>query len=446
MRVLITGVTGFIGASLARACEAAGHSVLGVARRPGAGRVVLDYRDAPPAEAWLPHLGGVDAVINAVGVLRESGRQSFDALHVRAPTALFRACERAGVRRVIQVSALGADEGAVSRYHQSKKTADDALRATDLDWVILQPSLVFGLDGASSRLFLKQASLPLVPLVGAGRQHVQPVHVDDVCAVVLRLLGDGPAPARVAPASPGQASPEQTEPEQSGPGRAGVARVTLAVVGPRTLSLREWLSILRRGLGLPPARFLRVPLALVRAAARVGGRLPTALLTSETLGMLLRGNVADPAPMTAATGIVPRPPERFLPAEGRAWLRRGAQLEWLDVPLRLSLAAVWLGSGWVSLFAYPWAASYGLLARAGLSGAPATAALIGSAALDLALGLATLFYPRRRLWAAQAGLVGVYSLILAVRLPEYWLHPFGPALKNLPILALLWLLWVLARR
>ena len=445
MRVLITGVTGFIGASLARACEAAGHSVLGVARRPGAGRVVLDYRDAPPAEAWLPYLSGVDAVINAVGVLRESGRQSFDALHVRAPTALFRACERAGVRRVIQVSALGADEGAVSRYHRSKKTADDALRATDLDWVILQPSLVFGLDGASSRLFLKQASLPLVPLVGAGGQRVQPVHVDDLCAVVLRLLGDGPARVvghgRPAPVEGVPASPEQT-----GPGQAGVARVTLAVVGPRALSLREWLSVLRRGLGLPPARFLRVPLVLVRAAAKVGGRLPTALLTPETLDMLLRSNVADPAPMTAATGVVPRPPERFLPAEGRAWLRRGAQLEWLDVPLRLSLAAVWLGSGWVSLFAYPWAASYGLLARAGLSGSPATAALIGSAALDLALGLATLFYPRRRLWAAQAGLVLVYSLILAVRLPEYWLHPFGPALKNLPILALLWLLWALARR
>ena len=65
-----------------------------------------------PVEVWLPRLAGVDAVVNAAGLLRESGAQRFDTVHVAAPTALFDACARCGVRRVVQVSALGADAGA----------------------------------------------------------------------------------------------------------------------------------------------------------------------------------------------------------------------------------------------------------------------------------------------------------------------------------------------
>lgn len=94
----------------------------------------------------------------------------------------------------------------------------------------------------------------------------------------------------------------------------------------------------------------------------------------------------------------------------------------------------------VSLGIYPVADSLALLARTGLSGTPALFALYGAAGLDLAFGWATLFRPGRRLWLAQMALIAGYSLVIALCLPEYLIHPFGPLSKNLPILALLFVL------
>src|SRR5690606_20073012 len=130
--------------------------------------------DTEPA-CWTPRLRGIDAVLNAVGILREAGAQTFAALHVEAPKALFSACVTAGVHKVIQISALGADTGACSRYHVSKAQADRHLQTLPLAWIVLQPSLVFGTGGTSTRFLATLAAAPLVPLPGDGGQRVQPV-------------------------------------------------------------------------------------------------------------------------------------------------------------------------------------------------------------------------------------------------------------------------------
>src|SRR4051812_32405997 len=182
-RVLLLGASGFIGRRLLDALVAAGHDVTCGARRvqslPGCRCIEVDYTRDHALEDWLPRLAGIDVVVNAVGILRETRNASFDALHVAAPVALFNACARAGVRKVVQISALGADEAAESRYHRSKRKADDALAALDVPWVIVQPSLVFGIGGTSAALFSRLAALPLIPVPGRGEQQVQPVHVDD---------------------------------------------------------------------------------------------------------------------------------------------------------------------------------------------------------------------------------------------------------------------------
>lgn len=107
---------------------------------------------------------------------------------------------------------------------------------------------------------------------------------------------------------------------------------------------------------------------------------------------------------------------------------------------RITLAAMWLATGTLSLGIYPHADSLGLLERVGLHGTTALATLYLAAALDIVLGLLTLFRPSQFLWQAQAILIVVYTMIISLCLPEFWLHPFGPILKNLPILMLLWLL------
>lgn len=108
--------------------------------------------------------------------------------------------------------------------------------------------------------------------------------------------------------------------------------------------------------------------------------------------------------------------------------------------MRYTLAAVWLVTGLLSLGIFPQQESLKLLEQVGLRGDAALVALYGAVSMDLTLGILTLARPCRLLWRAQATLVLAYSVIIACCLPEYWLHPFGPVLKNLPILLLLWLL------
>lgn len=424
MRILLTGATGMIGGALARALLREGHELICAVRDParlalqGAGCRALqaDLAQVPSSDWWRPHLQGVDAVVNAVGILRESPGQGFQALHSDAPAALFRACAEAGVRCVVQVSALGADEAATSRYHLSKKAADDTLRALPLQGAVVQPSLVFSPQGESTRLFFSLASLPVLAMPQRGRMEVQPVHLDDVVDAVVALL---------------RAPPPRIE--------------TLVLAGDRPLPLAGYLGQLRRQLGWGRGPWmLPLPTGLFMAAARVAGRVPGSPLDGETAGMLLRGN-ASSAPDTARLlGRPARPTSGFIAPGEAAAMRRDTALALALPALRLALAALWIWTAIVSLGLYPVQDSLALLARVGLHGAAATAALYGAAVLDLALGVLTLAAPRgwrRAVWAAQMLLIAGYTGLITLFLPEYWLHPYGPLSKNLPILAAIALLW-----
>ncbi len=427
MKILLTGSTGFIGSRLRKRLLLAGHAVVCADRsRPERLElhtewVPIDFT-RPPAEAeWIAHLKGVDVVVNAVGIFRETGALSFDDLHVRAPRALFSACAKTGVARVVQLSALGADEHADTAYHLSKRAADDYLLGLPLDGVVAQPSLVFGAAGTGSRFFLALASLPVLLLPAGGRQPVQPVHVDDAVEALLALVQ---APAD---AFRGQ---------------------RVALVGPAPLMLAAYLRSLREGLRLPPAREISVPAALVSLGARWGDRAGSGLLDTASWRMLQRGNVAPPDAITRLLHRAPRTASQFIAQDPVAAVRTQAQLGWLLPLLRWSIAAVWIFTGIVSLGLFPLHDSYALLARAGVAAPWRPFLLFGAAALDLVIGLLTLVSMRRkhRLWLAQALLIAGYMVIISWKLPEFWLHPYGPILKNLPMLAALALLYTLEPR
>lgn len=417
MRVLLLGASGFLGAALLRRLHSAGHTVVCVARHPPPDEervhgVALDLGTLTQAAAWTPLLDGVHAVVNTVGLFRERAGQTFETLHVRMPCALFEACVRAGVHRVVQVSALGADDRAPTAYWRSKAAADQVLLALPLAGVVVRPSLVFGVEGASARLMLGLAALPLLPLAAGGRQVVQPLHVDDAAQALQRLVED--------------------------PARCGV----VALVGPAALTLADYLQALRQGLGLGRARTVQVPAAWVAKAAAAGAHRPDSLLDPDSWTMLQHGPNAAPADDTAALlGHAPRPVARFItPAQAQA-LRAEAQARWTVPLLRLALAALWLATAAVSAGLYPVADSLALLGRAGVPPAWQPLMLYGAAAVNALLGALTL-WPlrarwRRRLWGAQALLVLGYSAIITLRLPEYWLHPYGPMTKNLVVLAVL---------
>lgn len=417
MRILVTGADGFIGRHLVTALAARGHQVIGAVRRPDrfarlfptVEAISADFTQAQSPEDWLPRLTGIQGVINAAGIFAEQGAQTFEAIHTTAPHALFTACAQSGVQRVIQISALGADLQARSRFHLSKRAADDYLTSLDLEWVIVQPSLVFGPNGQSAALFSMLAAMPLVAVPGKGQQQVQPIYLDDLIAAVTALFEAG-APVHCR----------------------------IPAVGPHPVSLREFLTGLRHALGLPPTMVLPVPMKLIYAAAPIAERLKLPLLSREALEMLARGNTASPAAIAGLLGHPPRSIGRFIPSSWQPAARRSARLAWLRPLLRLALAFVWLIAGVVSLGIYPVEQSYALLAATGITGVLAPIALYGASLLDILLGLATLALRQARwLWQMQIGVILVYSTVITWHLPEFWLHPFGPLAKNIPILALL---------
>ena len=239
LRVLLTGATGLIGRAVLAGLAGEGHDVVAVARGAGASQllpqaarcIALDIAQATEPVQWLPHLAGIDAVVNCAGVLQDGPRDSTAGVHTRGPAALFAACEQAGVRRVVQMSAIGVDrDSAVTAFARSKRAGDEALMARDLEWVVLRPSVVVGRQAyGGSALFRGLAALPLVPRV-RDTGPMQVVQLDDLVRTVLFFLR-ADAPTRVA----------------------------LEIVGPEALSLDEVLAAYRRWLGFGQPRFVSVP-------------------------------------------------------------------------------------------------------------------------------------------------------------------------------------------
>jgi uncharacterized protein YbjT (DUF2867 family) len=415
MKVFLTGASGFIGGHVLRALAERGHQVTCLVRGRAAravealalpGVTVVRGEFTRP-EAWLTHVPGHDAVVNAVGIIREGPGASFEEVHTRAPVTLFEAAARAGVSKVVQVSALGADGGAQSRYHLSKRAADRRLAELGVPYLILRPSVVYGPGDHSMTFFLSLAALPVAPVPGDGQYQLQPIHVDDlVRAVVLAVERDD------------------------------IRNAAVDAGGAEAVTFDELLDVLARRLGKKRARKLHLPWGLMRLTAAVTDALGRGPITGEELGMLRRGNVCDPGPFREWFGFTPVPfavgVARRPLSEADVWHARLAPLR---VPLRLCVAFVWVATGVISAF-FSTAQGYELLGRVGITGPLADGALYGTSYLEIGLGLATAVGWRVRLMGAiQIMLVLGFTAILTARLPEVWLDPFGPLTKNVPLLA-----------
>jgi uncharacterized protein YbjT (DUF2867 family) len=419
MRILVLGAGGFLGRVVAVRLAEARHAVIPAVRNPASvaraafieAPVLFDLAKDGIAD-WLPRLAGIDAVVNAVGIFREGPGTSFRRVHQDGPIALFDACRQAGIRRIVQISALGADAEANTAYHRTKKAADDHLRgfrpeAGDPTWAILRPSVVIGRGGASTELFAMLGRMPLRFVPAGETWRVQPVDVNDLADAALAVLeADTPDP------------------------------VCLDLVGPVPMTFDALLDHLGHWAGGGGVLKLPVGHRVWSLAAALADHLPGQPFGRDALAMLRRGNTGDPAPLARWLG---RPPRSLDESLARLFLspieRLGLRMAPYRIPLRLSLAAVWIITGIVSLGVHPPSDSLAMLAEVGLTGPVALGALIAASLWDLGLGVALLIGWRVPLigWLQIATMV-VFTLVIAIGLPEWLTHPFGPVLKNLPIL------------
>ncbi|HYH19761.1 MAG TPA: SDR family oxidoreductase [Azospirillum sp.] len=401
--VLVMGASGFIGRRVVHRLERAGTRVVCAGRDEAGLRRCFPGRTT--ATDWKTALANVDAVVYAAGTI-ERGPGMWD-VHRNTPTALFAAARRQGIPRLIHLSALGAAPDADTEFLRSKGQGDAALLADrPPGWTVLRPSLVYGRGGTSAALFATLAALPLRPSVQSGP--LRPIHVDDLAAAAAALLT---TPAPLPP--------------------------VVDAVGPEEVTAEAFIARHRDWLGLPPARTLPLPLAAMQAGAALAEAFGAHLVSREAMRMLARGAATDPVGFTATTGVVPVGIAAGLAREPALEADRwAARLRPVRLPLRLSLAFLWIATGLVSLGIYPVADSLDLLAGVGLRDGPALTALYGAAGWDLALGTALAAGVRPHLVGAlQIGTILTFTVILSLFLPGFWVHPFGPLTKNVPVIA-----------
>lgn len=282
MKIFLAGGTGFIGGHLLRGLAERGHEVTallspGARPHPIPGVDWLEGDWLKP-EGWLHRLAGHTAAVHAVGLIRATASGSFEAVQAEVPGKFHRAAVRAGLQAFLQISALGAVDGAPTPFLRTKRAADASLEAAGLRYLILRPSLVFGPGDHSMAFFERLSRLPVAPLPEGGRMRVQPVHVAEMVRAAAEWLGSG---------------------------RDGG---TFDVGGGEALPFRDVL----RHLGGGRLRGLTIPAWAMDLAAAGTDLLGRGPITRDELRMLRMGSVCDNGPFIRAFGFEPLPFSRAL--------------------------------------------------------------------------------------------------------------------------------------
>jgi NADH dehydrogenase len=197
--VTIFGGTGFIGRYVVTRLAENGWSVTVAVRRPdealflksagAVGQVTPVGANVRDRASVARAIDGAEAVVNLVGILYQSGAQRFQSVQAEGAGTIAQAAKSAGVKRLVHVSAIGADRQSPSLYAQSKALGEELVRKAFPDATILCPSIVFGPEDDFFNRFARMAGVsPFLPLIGGGRMRFQPVYVGDVAEAVSRAL------------------------------------------------------------------------------------------------------------------------------------------------------------------------------------------------------------------------------------------------------------------
>jgi len=286
-RVFVTGATGFVGHALLQRLCASGHRVRCLVRRGseaalrGHGAIERIEGDILTRRSLEEGMAGCDAVIHLVGIIREQRGSgvTFERVHVEGTSRVLEAATAVGIRRYLHMSALGTRPGATARYHRTKWTAEEAVRNSGLEWTIFRPSIIYGHgDGFVTMLASMVRRLPAVPVIGSGRQRLQPIPVDQVAAGFAAALE-----------------------------LATTIKQTYEVGGPEPVTMLELLDLIGRALGRRRVLKIHAPVAVVSPFVRLLHPFPGFPVTPDQLVMLGEDSVCDPRPFFDTFTLDPVP-------------------------------------------------------------------------------------------------------------------------------------------
>jgi NADH dehydrogenase len=307
--VTVFGGSGFIGRYVAHALAKRGHRIRVAVRRPDLAGHLQPLGTVGQIKAIQANLryrwsvdravAGADAVVNLVGILAQSGQQTFDAVQAFGPRAVGEAARAAGIGNVVHLSAIGADVNSTIGYIRSKGEGEAGIRAAVPGTVIFRPSIAFGPEDDFFNRFAAMARFsPVLPLIGGGATRFQPVFAGDI-AEAVGLAVDGDA------------------------GRG----TTFELGGPEVLTFRECLE---RVLAVTNRRrmLLSLPWGAAKALGRIGEYLPGGPITADQVEMLKFDNVVSEEAKRAGftlegLGIDPTALEIVLPTYLARFRERG---------------------------------------------------------------------------------------------------------------------------
>ncbi|HBA87268.1 MAG TPA: NAD-dependent dehydratase [Geobacter sp.] len=271
MLIFLAGGTGFVGGHVRQALLARGHSIrLLVHRRrtegaePGIEQV---EGDATNLASFADAVKGCDATINLIGIIREfpSRGLTFQKLHIEATRNILSAARTAGVKRHIQMSALGTRADSTARYFKSKFEAESAVRDSGLDYTIFRPAIIFGpADDFINKLAGMMRAFPAMPVIGDGEYQLQPIAAADVARCFTEALD---------------------KPETIGQ--------TYDLCGPDRLSYNALLDAIGKALGKSKVLKVKNPLPLMRLIVPLLEGFSFFPITSDQIAMLVQGNTCD---------------------------------------------------------------------------------------------------------------------------------------------------------
>jgi len=309
--VTVFGGSGFVGRYAVRALAKQGWRIRVAVREPHLApelKVMGDVGQVELVQANVRHeasvraaLVGAQACVNLVGVLYETGRQTFDAVHATAPGLIAEAAAEAGATKFVQVSAIGADADGSAGYARTKAAGEAAVRAAFPNAVVLRPSVVFGPeDGFFNRFGAMAAMSPVLPLIGGGHTKFQPVYVGDVGAAIVAALSLETAAGR-----------------------------TFELGGPGVYSFKALMELLCRET-MHHRLLLPIPFPIASALGKIGDLQAKLLpippqVTSDQVELLKSDNVANPdLPGLADLGVAATAVDAVIPTY--LWrFRRGGQ-------------------------------------------------------------------------------------------------------------------------